>query len=73
MSQSINRSLCKALDRMRFVIFTSCWVIALSLLVQVVVWSLCSFTELRFAAPEAAGEAPLVVQKAGSQGSTARP
>ena len=57
---------------MRFVIVTSCWVIALSLLVQVVVWSLCTFTELRFASPEVTGEAPLVVQKAKNKTSSAR-
>ena len=47
---------------MRFVIVTSCWVIALSLVAQVVVWSLCTFTEMRFASPEVTGEAPLVVK-----------
>ena len=72
MSQPVNRSLCIALGRMRFVIFTSCWVIALSLLVQVLVWSLCTFTELQFAGPEVAGEAPLVVQKARNKDSATR-
>ncbi len=72
MSQPINRSLCIALGRMRFVIVTSCWVIALSLVAQVVVWSLCTFTELRFASPEVAGEAPLVVKKSLNENSGAR-
>ncbi len=62
MAQPINRSLCIALGRLRFVIVTSCWVIALSLFTQVLVWSLCSFTELRFTEPEKlAGDAPLIV------------
>ncbi len=62
MVQPINRSLCIALGRLRFVIVTSCWVIALSLLTQVLVWSLSSFTELRFGEPqELAGDAPLIV------------
>ncbi len=63
MAQPINRSLCIALGRLRFVIVTSCWVIALSLFTQVLVWSLCSFTELRFTEPEKlVGEAPLSVE-----------
>ncbi len=63
MAARINRSLCIALGRMRFVIVTSCWVIALSLLAQVLVWSLCTFTDLRFADPSASGEVPLIVEK----------
>ncbi len=62
MASRINRSLCIALGRMRFVIVTSCWVIALSLLAQVIVWSLCTFTDLRFADPANSGEAPLIVE-----------
>ena len=62
MAARINRSLCIALGRMRFVIVTSCWVIALSLLAQVIVWSLCTFTDLRFADPSEAGESALVVE-----------
>ena len=72
MSQPINRSLCIALGRMRFVIVTSCWVIALSLVAQVVVWSLCTFTELRYAGPEVAGEAPLIVKSDKKKDSAAR-
>lgn len=63
MASRINRSLCIALGRMRFVIVTSCWVIALSLLAQVIIWSLCTFTELRFADPSEAGESALIVEK----------
>ena len=62
MAQPINRSLCIALGRLRFVIVTSCWVIALTLFTQVVIWSLCSFTDLRFSETEQlAGDAPLIV------------
>lgn len=62
MAQPINRSLCIALGRLRFVIVTSCWVIALTLFTQVVIWSLCSFTELRFSATEQlVGDATLTV------------
>ncbi len=62
MAQSINRSLCIALGRLRFVIVTSCWVIALTLLTQVFIWSLCSFTELRFTDAETlAGDGPTIV------------
>ena len=62
MAARINRSLCIAIGRMRFVIVTSCWVIALSLLAQVIVWSLCTFTDLRFSDPSEAGESALVVE-----------
>jgi len=62
MASRINRSLCIALGRMRFVIVTSCWVIALSLLAQVIVWSLCTFTDMRFADPSEMGESALVVE-----------
>jgi hypothetical protein len=47
---------------LRFVIVTSCWVIALTLFTQVVIWSLCSFTDLRFSETEKlAGDAPLII------------
>jgi hypothetical protein len=52
MTQANNRSLCLALGRLRFVIVTSCWLIALSLVAQIVIWSLCTFTELRGAGAE---------------------
>ena len=62
MAQPINRSLCIALGRLRFVIVTSCWVIALTLFTQVVIWSLCSFTDLRFSETESlSGDTPLIV------------
>ncbi len=48
MTQAQNRSLCLALGRLRFAIVTSCWVIAFSLVAQLIVWSLCSFTEMRY-------------------------
>ncbi len=37
-----------ALGRLRFVIVTACWLIALSLVTQLVIWSLCTFTDLRY-------------------------
>lgn len=57
-----NRSLCIALGRMRFVIVTACWLIAMSLVVQLIIWSLCTFTELRYAGAGPAEATPLVVK-----------
>lgn len=67
MTEPHSRSLCLALGRMRFAIVAACWVIALALFVQIIVWSLCAFTELRFADPEAAEAAPLVVDSGSSR------
>jgi hypothetical protein len=68
MSQAHNRSLSIALGRLRFAVVTSCWVIALCLVAQVVVWSLCTFTELRHAEPQPPDGVPLIVE--GDQTST---
>ncbi len=57
-----NRSLCIALGRLRFVIVTSCWLIAMSLVVQLIIWSLCTFTDLRYAGADSGEETPLVVK-----------
>jgi hypothetical protein len=62
MTQANNRSLCLALGRLRFVIVTSCWLIGLSLVAQVVIWSLCTFTELR----EAGAPSPEQVKQIGA-------
>ncbi len=62
MTQANNRSLCLALGRLRFVIVTSCWLIGLSLVAQVVIWSLCTFTELR----EAGAPSPDQVKQIGA-------
>lgn len=61
MSQRHNRSLSLALGRLRFAVVTSCWVIALCLVTQVVVWSLCTYTELRIAEPSVSGDAAQIV------------
>ena len=61
MPQPHNRSLCLALGRLRFAIVTSCWLIALCLVAQLVVWCLCTFTEMRYTDPPPPGDAPLIV------------
>ncbi|MHC4350453.1 MAG: hypothetical protein ACYS15_18250 [Planctomycetota bacterium] len=61
MSQAHNRSLSLALGRLRFAVVTSCWVIALCLVAQIVVWSLCTFTELRHTDVAPPDGVPLIV------------
>jgi hypothetical protein len=61
MSQAHNRSLSLALGRLRFAVVTSCWVIALCLVAQIVVWSLCTFTELRHTEAVSPDGVPLIV------------
>ncbi len=61
MSEPHNRSLGLALGRLRFAVVTSCWVIALSLLTQLLVWSLSTFTELRHSGATSESDTPLVV------------
>jgi hypothetical protein len=61
MSQAHNRSLSLALGRLRFAVVTSCWVIALCLVAQIVVWSLCTFTELRHTEPLPPDGVPQIV------------
>jgi hypothetical protein len=65
MSQAHNRSLSLALGRLRFAVVTSCWVIALCLVAQIVVWSLCTFTELRHTEMTPPDGVPLVVDSDG--------
>jgi hypothetical protein len=50
-----------ALGRCRFVVICCCWIVGLALAAQMLVWSLATFTELRFEAAEEPGEAPLIV------------
>lgn len=52
MSQPQSRSLSVALGRLRFAVVTSCWIIALCLVTQLLVWSLTTFTEIRYAGAE---------------------
>ncbi|MHC4415730.1 MAG: hypothetical protein ACYS0G_10635 [Planctomycetota bacterium] len=64
MSHPQNRSLSVALARLRFAVITSCWIIALSLATQVVVWSLATFTDLRYGDPEVPENTELIVEGA---------
>lgn len=61
MSRSYNRSLGIALRRLRMIVIACCWVIALSLATQIIIWSLSSFTDLRYreVTPE---QAALIIQ-----------
>lgn len=64
MSQPQNRSLSVALGRLRFAVVTACWIISLCLVTQILVWSLTSFTELRYAGGDELtdAEGPLIVK-----------
>ena len=66
MSEPHNRSLALALGRLRFAVITTCWVIALSLVTQLLVWSLTTFTELRYAGAEET-DAAVVAEDAGAK------
>jgi hypothetical protein len=58
-----NRSLGLALRRLQLVVLVSCWTVVAASAAHVLVWSLASFTDLRYAAvPPAAGDTPLVVK-----------
>ena len=48
--------------QLRFMVLACCWLIGLSLCAQVLVWSLATFTEMRYAGAGLSGAAPLVVQ-----------
>lgn len=52
-----------ALGRLRLGITLCCWTIGLALMVQMVVWSLATFTDLRHAELHDSSEAPLVVTR----------
>ena len=49
-------------SQLRFMVLACCWLIGLSLCAQVLVWSLATFTEMRYAGATASAAAPLVVQ-----------
>lgn len=59
--QPENRSLCGALRRLRLAIVVSCWVISLSLCAQTVIWSLATYTDMRYGQPESSADVPLIV------------
>ncbi len=48
--------------QLRFLVLACCWLIGLSLCAQVVVWSLATFTEMRYAGATMSEAVPLVVQ-----------
>lgn len=48
--------------QLRFMVLACCWLIGLSLCAQVVVWSLTTFTEMRYAEAGASRAVPLVVK-----------
>lgn len=57
------RSIGFAVGRLRASIVACCWIIGLSLIVQIVVWSLASFTDLRYEMIEPDIESALVVNQ----------
>lgn len=50
-----------ALGRCRYAVIACCWLIGLALAAQMFLWSLATFTDLRFESIETKDEAPLIV------------
>ena len=48
--------------QLRFMVLACCWLVGLSLCAQIVVWSLATFTEMRYVGATASGASQLVVQ-----------
>jgi hypothetical protein len=59
--QPSTRSVSLALGRLRMGIILSSWVIGLSLFAQLIIWSMATFTEMRWEIVEETVEVPLVV------------
>lgn len=51
-SASQSRSIGVALARLRFSVVCCCWLVGVALAAQVVIWSLATYTDLRFETPE---------------------
>ena len=62
MSQASVSPVQNAHSQLRFMVLACCWLIGLSLCAQIVVWSLATFTEMRYAGSTASEALPLVVQ-----------
>lgn len=58
---SSNQSVSMAFRRLRVGVISCCWIVGLALAAQMVVWSLATFTQLRYEVVEEKAEAPLVV------------
>ncbi len=55
------RSMRLAHGRLRFTVIACCWLVCLALATQMVVWSLATYTDMRYPAAVTPTEAPLVV------------
>jgi hypothetical protein len=62
MARPYNRSLSIALRRLRFAVFMACTLLIGSLGVQLVAWSLATFTDVRYAAADEDADGPVVVK-----------
>lgn len=57
-----SRSICQAITRLRSGVFACCWIVGIALACQVFIWSLATYTELRYDIVEEKVEtAPLIV------------
>lgn len=61
MSASSHQYVSAAMRRLRVGVLLSCWIIGLALIVQIVVWSLATCTDLRYHSIEDQSEVPLIV------------
>ncbi len=53
--------------QLRFMVLACCWLVGLSLCAQILIWSLATFTEMRYAEATTSGSVPLVVRAADNQ------
>src|SRR5690554_2570019 len=61
MNHSHAQSVAYAVHKLRVCITACCWVLGLSLIAQVIAWSLAAYTDLRVVVQQPAFEQPLVV------------
>ena len=67
MSQSNTPPIRVAHGQLRFMVLACCWLVGLSLCAQILIWSLATFTEMRYAEATTSDRTPLVVQAADNQ------
>ncbi len=67
MSQSSTPEIRIAHGQLRFMVLACCWLVGLSLCAQILIWSLATFTEMRYAEATTSDSMPLVLRAADNQ------
>ena len=67
MSQPDTPEIRIAHGQLRFIVLACCWLVGLSLCAQILIWSLATFTEMRYAEATTSDSTPLVVQAVDNQ------